>query len=87
MYKLWNAGTCNDDYVEVTMAYARLIRWEGGKGIRLESTMGDPCQYKLHEIAVAHRDFDAAVALMREATGCVGNTGEEAFSLRTAIFG
>ena len=87
MLKLWNAGTCSDDYVEVTMAYARLIRWEGGKGIRLESSMTDPCQYKLDEMAIANRDFAATVALMQQTTGLQGQTGKAALTMRKHIFG
>jgi hypothetical protein len=87
MFRLWNAGTCSDDYVEVTMSYCKLSRWEGGKGILVASTMTDATQYTLSERHLAQRDYDATVALMRGATGLQGKAGEPAFALRKEIFG
>lgn len=87
MFRLWNAGTCLDDYVEITMCYAKMIRWEGGKGILVASTMTDATQYKMTEFALAQRDYEATVALGQRITGMVGNTGKDAIKLRKEIFG
>jgi hypothetical protein len=87
MFKLWNAGTCSDDYVEVTMSYCKLSRWEGGKGILVASTMTDATQYTLGERHLAQRDYDATVALMQQATGLKGQDGSAAFTVRKHIFG